>query len=356
MKRRNMVLTPALTPALSPGRGIIVRRVLIVRESSDIRAVSRANHRKAALVKLSIESSETCDRCSLSSGERVRVRASVPLNCLFYSNVRRRHRPRVIRQRMRSAFLKRIENRVTNKLLLASQLPVPETKLLDAHRSQELSSLGIVNLLVGMPVMSAIEFDGEAGFHAIEVEVVNPARVVATKFVTAETAVSQPTPHEFFGPSLLLAQGAGAGWIGHGKKVAIAVREEKNGLNDRPHPSPLPQERENRLPAPRISTRTYCSCVASSELPRHRDGQFDSRIIRNAQKLSPLPGGEGQGEGERETNFSGDFKNLVSTTALTPALSPRRGRIVRCRSTCRKAVDYSQVSAQIYVFRIGGAS
>ena len=56
-------------------------------------------------------------------------------------------------------------------------------------------------------------------------------------------------------------------------------------FNNRPHPGPLPQERENRSPSlsgtgGRISRTIF-------------------RKSRNAHLLFPLPGGEGQGEGER---------------------------------------------------------
>jgi hypothetical protein len=53
----------------------------------------------------------------------------------------------------------------------------------------------------------------------------------------------------------------------------------------RPHPSPLPQERENR---PLASSHT---CVWI--------GRTHSRENKNGQRLFPLLGGEGRGEGER---------------------------------------------------------
>jgi len=149
---------------------------------------------------------------------------------------------------MRGSFLQRIEYHITNKLFLSPQLPIPETNFFDAHRSKKLRSLSIVSLLGRMPMMSAVEFDRETGFHAVEVEVVNSTRVVATEFVGAGTPVTQPTPHELFRPSLLLALSAGAGWIGHGRSLKRQCDFRKNGFYDRPHPGPLPQERENPSP------------------------------------------------------------------------------------------------------------
>lgn len=63
---KNLCGMTALTPALSPGRGRIVRRSFECRES----AVARIASGKPEIVQ----------RCALSSGERVRVRASVQAN------------------------------------------------------------------------------------------------------------------------------------------------------------------------------------------------------------------------------------------------------------------------------------
>ena len=54
-------------------------------------------------------------------------------------------------------------------------------------------------------------------------------------------------------------------------------------------PALSPGERENRLPSLRATKRGDCSSV--------------SRTKRNIRLLLPLPGGEGQGEGERHTNL-----------------------------------------------------
>jgi len=56
-------------------------------------------------------------------------------------------------------------------------------------------------------------------------------------------------------------------------------------LNDRHHAGHLPQERENRSP----SLSSTCGWI----------GQTVFRKSRNAHLLFPLPGGESQGEGER---------------------------------------------------------
>ena len=231
---------------------------------------------KAATDKLTNELPKVRASCPLSPRERVRVRASVTTNFFPSINFLFPHnpRPRVCWQRMRRTFLQRVENHITYELLLSLQLPVPETNLFDAHRGEKFCSLDIASLLVGMPVVSAIEFDGEARLHAIEVEVVNPAWVITAELVSRKAPVTQPTPHQLFSPRLFLTQSASAFYVGHGGRLVRCGRFEKNGL----------------------------------------------------------------------------------TTALTPALSPRRGRII-CRSSSYWMVqDCSTTPRQSFNAKTGGAS
>jgi hypothetical protein len=62
---------------------------------------------------------------------------------------------------------------------------------------------------------------------------------------------------------------------------------EESCVIARPHPGPLPQEREK--PSPLLSKT--CGWV----------GRVDDRSTQRKQTLFPLPGGEGQGEGESHT-------------------------------------------------------
>jgi hypothetical protein len=81
---------------------------------------------------------------------------------------------------------------------------------------------------------------------------------------------------------------------------------------DRPHPGPLPQERENRIP--------------SLEKPEAGDATSAAEETKGAQTLSPLPEGEGQGEGERDATISPASDALGSHTKLpSPLPSPHSG-------------------------------
>ena len=70
-------------------------------------------------------------------------------------------------------------------------------------------------------------------------------------------------------------------------------------LNDRPHPGPLPQERENRSPAFGGASALCNSSDSACESPGRGNRQIGFQTTRDGRWLSPLPEGEGQGEGGR---------------------------------------------------------
>ena len=168
---------------------------------------------------------------------RAGVRLTIP------SRMCRLPGPCIVRQRMRRALLHLPKDRVSNGLLVSAQARVPKAELLDAHGCQVSGPLRVMSSLLGMPVSTAIEFDGEAGFTAVEIQVVDADRMSATKLVGAEPPLTQPAPHEFLGPRRFLAQGASSVDVGHGVTVAKGCGGGQNGLKVRPHPSPLPRGR-----------------------------------------------------------------------------------------------------------------
>ena len=130
--------------------------------ASGLRMAFLTNDRSAVAAVETIELPESANGCSLAPGERVRVRASVPLTVL--SRTRWYHRSRVIGQRMRRTRLQFAEDGVPNDLVLTPQPRIPEAKLLDAHCGEKLCPFSIMGHLVRVPMVTAIELDGEAGF------------------------------------------------------------------------------------------------------------------------------------------------------------------------------------------------
>ena len=72
--------------------------------------------------------------------------------------------------------------------------------------------------------------------------------------------------------------------------------------NFRPHPGPLPQERE---PAGRALGSSNVSVViaARHQFGEERTSTRDIRLAQTRRTLLPLLGGEGRGEGQRNSNF-----------------------------------------------------
>ncbi len=69
-------------------------------------------------------------------------------------------------------------------------------------------------------------------------------------------------------------------------------------------PALSPGERENRSPVSDKTSRPDRSFTLCSKSPKGGDGQKDFRTTKGSRKLFPLLGGEGQGEGERQTNLA----------------------------------------------------
>ncbi len=70
-------------------------------------------------------------------------------------------------------------------------------------------------LLFRMTVSKSVQFDRESRFFAEKIRDENSDRVLASKFVAAKTPGTEPSPHQFFGPSLRLAQSTGLCGLNH---------------------------------------------------------------------------------------------------------------------------------------------
>ena len=91
--------------------------------------------------------------------------------------------------------------------------------------------------------------------------------------------------------------------MGTTKVSESANLQVTNGYDVRPHPGPLPRERENH----------------SLSLGKSGDGDLPRglRINESGQTLSPLPGGEGQGEGGRVVATQ-NSQSLLTSAATEP--------------------------------------
>src|SRR3954469_23741576 len=86
-------------------------------------------------------------------------------------------------------------------------------------------SLLVALLLDRRSVPAAINFDRQIRFATKEIESVISDRMVAPKFISAESAVGQPGPHELFSPSAFLAQSASALNLSHDRSVPLEELE-----------------------------------------------------------------------------------------------------------------------------------
>ena len=75
-------------------------------------------------------------------------------------------------------------------------------------------------------------------------------------------------------------------------------------MHVRPHPGPLPQERESFPP---VSVSTAVSWLSIRPFAVYQGEAIATAtgiLSSSARSLFPLPGGEGQGEGERHNQLS----------------------------------------------------
>jgi hypothetical protein len=140
---------------------------------------------------------------TLSSGERAGVRASVPQTNSF------RFDARMVGRRMGRTRLQFVKNCVPDALTFPLQFAVPESQFFNALSLKKGGSLPVMGLLGWKPMAGAVQFDGEMGLHAEEVERVFSNRMASAKFVAVETAVAQPAPHKLFGPGRRCAGSGG---------------------------------------------------------------------------------------------------------------------------------------------------
>jgi hypothetical protein len=101
---------------------------------------------------------------------------------------------------MGRSCLQLVEDGVTDPLTFSAQARIPEAKGLNAQACQGLVAFRVVLLLAGKSMPGTVQLDSQSRLFAKEIQIVDPDRVLPPEFVAVETAGSQPTPHQFFGP------------------------------------------------------------------------------------------------------------------------------------------------------------
>ena len=111
--------------------------------------------------------------------------------------------------------------------------------------------------------------------------------------------------------TLILEERWERGWVRSTSRSAVGVsnplrlnlrpqpRSAESLLMARPHPSPLPQERENHFAVAGEIARAQFFRDPTGKVHKGGISTKADRISLTRRQLSPLPGGEGQGEGER---------------------------------------------------------
>ena len=94
----------------------------------------------------------------------------------------------------------------SHRFNLATQLMIPKTQDLNALFSEELVSLLVSGAFIGKTVTPTVEFDSKPGSGTVEIEKIDPARVLPTEFAFGEATVPKQPPEPPFGGSGFLAK------------------------------------------------------------------------------------------------------------------------------------------------------
>lgn len=127
-------------------------------------------------------------------------------------------------------------------------------------------------------------------------------------------------------------------------------RQRNKVLNSRPHPCPVPQERENFSPRLGEAEPAFNLMLFCYESQTSGDVQWGIQESATYRRLFPLPGGEGQGEGGCQTILQftphSDLKCSISARLL-PSTNRNSPRIAACadqRNMSSKASSWQKAT------------
>ena len=95
---------------------------------------------------------------------------------------------------------------------------IPETQFFNPSRRKKLFALLVSPTLLRQAVLNSVEFNGQLCGGTIEIECVNPDRMLPAEFESGKSSRSQCEPQFFFLLGLLAPESAGIGSGIHGEK------------------------------------------------------------------------------------------------------------------------------------------
>src|SRR5207247_6653673 len=120
-------------------------------------------------------------------------------------------------------FHQRVPDFKSHRFKLATHLMIPKAQHLDSLLGEELVSLLVSGTLVGETVSASVELHCKLRQRAVEIEVVDAARILATVFEFIEATVAEQAPQAFLGISAFLAELAGEVASGRSAGAIFAV-------------------------------------------------------------------------------------------------------------------------------------
>jgi hypothetical protein len=116
------------------------------------------------------------------------------------------HRVTIVRDWLWSPFLQCAPDGVADHVAIPSQVGPPETQDLNASRFKPRIADRISRAMFRGAVLKPVDLDVEVSFEAEIIQNTFSERMLAPEFVCRKAPVTEPGPHQSFGPRIVLAQ------------------------------------------------------------------------------------------------------------------------------------------------------